>query len=483
MTSVRTRIAPSPTGHPHIGTVFQALVNYVYAQKNQGKFIVRIEDTDRGRLVADAEQKLFQSFSWAGIIPDESVIAGGNFGPYRQSERLESYHQHVNKLLSQGDAYYCFCSPERLDTVRKQLQKEGKPPMYDQHCRQLDPGKASIRAQSEAHVVRMKVPANTTITFTDVLRGEISFDSNLVDDQVILKSDGFPTYHLAVVVDDHLMQISHIVRGEEWISSTPKHILLYQYFNWPIPAIIHTPLLRNPDKSKLSKRHGHASVEWYINHGYLPEAVVNFLISRVWNHPQSKEIYDLSEIIKYFDFKDMHIQGPIVDLDKLNWLNGQWIRSLSDPLLIAKLKDFQPQELSTSLLTKILPLIKDRLVTLADLKSLTHYFYQTPSIDLKTLLKQAKMTEKETSAYFDRVEKSLQTVTNWQALELEENLRQLQQDMNLKPRPAFMTLRYALTGELATPPLFDIIQVLGRSETITRLHLAQKLLLPPTENN
>ncbi len=283
--TVRTRIAPSPTGFPHIGTIFQALFDYVYARQHQGQFIIRLEDTDQSRLVPEAEEAIYQALSWVGLTPDEGPIYGGEFGPYRQSERLDVYRTYAEKLIDQGQAYYCFCSPERLATVRQEQQKKGLPPMYDRHCRDLDPEIAKKRALSETYVIRLKVPPHETISFIDLARGEISFDSNTVDDQVLLKSDGFPTYHLAVVVDDHLMGITQIVRGEEWISSTPKHVLLYRYFNWEMPAIIHTPLLRNPDHSKLSKRHSHTAVTWYREQGYLPEAVVNFLSSRVWNHP------------------------------------------------------------------------------------------------------------------------------------------------------------------------------------------------------
>ena len=243
--SIRTRIAPSPTGFPHVGTIFQALFDYVIAKQKGGKFLIRIEDTDQNRKVEGAEEALYQALEWAHLVPDEGPKYGGDFGPYRQSERLDLYQKYADQLLTQGDAYYCFCSAERLDQVRKEMQKNGRPPMYDQYCRHLDPKTAAIRAKTDTHVVRMKIPADQTITFTDEIRGDISFESSSIDDQVILKSDGFPTYHLAMVVDDHLMQITHVVRGEEWISSAPKHVLLFKYFGWDTPKLIHTPLLRN----------------------------------------------------------------------------------------------------------------------------------------------------------------------------------------------------------------------------------------------
>ncbi|MCL5676265.1 MAG: glutamate--tRNA ligase, partial [Patescibacteria group bacterium] len=274
MKTVRTRIAPSPTGYPHIGTIYQALFDYAYAKKFGGRFIVRIEDTDRNRLVEDAENKIFSGLDWFGLIENESARKGGKFAPYRQSQRLNIYKKYAEELVQKGNAYYCFCSKERLEEIRQLMQKAGKPPMYDKHCRNLP--KEEIEAnlkKKNPFVIRLKVPENKTIVVKDEIRGEISFDSNTIDDQVILKADGFPTYHLAVVVDDHLMEISHVVRGEEWLSSAPKHFLLYDFFGWEKPLFFHTPIIRNPDKSKFSKRQGHTNIDWYKEQGYLPEAI------------------------------------------------------------------------------------------------------------------------------------------------------------------------------------------------------------------
>jgi glutamyl-tRNA synthetase len=477
MTTIRTRIAPSPTGYPHIGTVYQALFDYVYARQNQGKFIIRIEDTDQSRKVEDAEAVIYQALEYYGLSPDEGPEYGGDYGPYRQSERLEIYQQHAQSLIDAGHAYYCFCSPDRLAQVRQQLQKEGKPPMYDQYCRHLQVEEAKARAQNEAHVIRMKVPAGELISFTDVIRGKIEFNSNLVDDQVILKSDGYPTYHLAVVVDDQLMQISHIVRGEEWISSTPKHVLLYRYFGWKMPPLIHMPLLRNPDRSKISKRHGHTSAFWYREQGYLIEAVINFLATRVWNHPEGLEVFGIDEMIKHFKFEDLHIQGPIVDLDKLNWLNGQWIRRQSDHELLELLKPYRPEQLNDDLLKRILPLIKDRLVILSDITSLSEFFYAAPKLTVEELTKQSKISAEETASYLRKVEEMFEAIDTWNVEALETQSRKLQADLHLKPRPAFMTIRLAVTGKIATPPLFDVLEVLGKENTLSRLQSARELLL------
>jgi glutamyl-tRNA synthetase len=479
---VRTRIAPSPTGQPHIGTIFQALVNYLIAKHNNGVFAVRIEDTDQQRYVAGAEQALFDAFTWAGLEPDESPVHGGQCGPYRQSERLKLYQQYAKELVDKGQAYYCFCSPERLIEMRKQAQKQGKPPMYDKHCRMFDTAEAAERAKNEAHVIRMKVPENETIRVVDEIRGEINFDSAVVDDQVILKSDGYPTYHLGVVVDDHLMEITHMVRGEEWISSAPKHVLLYSYFGWEMPKFIHTPLLRNPDKSKLSKRHGHAAVSWYREQGYLPEAVLNFLASRVWNHPEGKEIYGLDELVKYFDVADMHIQGPIVDLQKLDWINGQWIRNMKSEELLARAVPYLPQELNTERMATLLPLIQDRLVKLSEITELTSYFVKQPELNLKLLLKQSKVSHAETANYLEQVLKVVDKTT-FQPEVLEDACRTLQQTLEIKPRPAFMTIRVALTGKEATPPLFEVMAVLGKTETVKRLKSLVTALQNTRSNN
>jgi len=477
MSQVRVRIAPSPTGMPHIGTIFQALINYAFAIQNNGKFIVRIEDTDQARIVKGAEKALFDSLDWFGLTPSESPKHHGNFGPYRQSEKLDIYKKYAHQLIKDNKAYFCFCSPKRLNRVRKDMQKQGKPPMYDKKCSNLDPKEATSRAKSQPHVIRMKILYDKPIiTLHDDIRGDINFDKHIIDDQVILKSDGFPTYHLAVVVDDHEMKITHVVRGEEWISSTPKHVLLYQYFGWDVPSFIHTPLLRNPDRSKLSKRHGHSSVSWYQQQGYLPEAVLNFLATRVWNHPNDLEIFGIDEFIKHFSFQKMHIQGPIVDLDKLNWINGQWIRKKPDTDLIKDLQAFRPKNLSQEKLTQILPLIKERLETLSQLKDLTSYFISEPKIDPQLLLKEAKVDKPATADYIIQVSKALEAVDNWSVKTLETSLRNFQKQSSWKPRPAFMTIRIAITGRTTTPPLFDTMQILGKDKVLFRLSHAQKIL-------
>jgi glutamyl-tRNA synthetase len=473
---IRTRLAPSPTGNPHIATILQALLDFAYAKQNQGKFILRIEDTDKKRQVEGSEEVIFNTLEWFDLSPDESPLKKGDFGPYRQSERLDLYQKYSKQLIDKGHAYYCFCSPERLDQVRKDLQKKGQPPMYDKHCRNLSKKEIQEKIKTESYVTRLKIPTNKTITVKDLVRGEIKFDSNTIDDQVILKSDGFPTYHLAVVIDDHLMEITHMLRGEEWISSAPKHVLLYQYFNWEPPKFIHTPLLRNPDKSKLSKRHGHASVEWYQDKGYLKEAIINFLATRVWNHPQGKEIFDLKEFIKHFTFKKMHIQGPIADIDKLNWFNSQWIRKLPPEDILKRLEKFTPKELTKEKLKKIWPLISQRIEHLSQVKDLVSYFITQPELYPKEILKESKMDNQQTKEYLNKVEAVIKNIKTWNLESIKTALHQLQQQENLKPRPAFMTLRIAITGRAFTPPLFDVLEVIGQETVINRLKHAQKII-------
>ena len=324
---VRTRAAISPTGYPHIGTIYQVLFDYSFAKKNNGKFIVRIEDTDQNRLVKDAEDKVFLALDWFGLQEDESPRKGGTFGPYRQSDRLQIYNNYAQELVKKEFAYYCFCSSDRLDEIRQKMQQNNKPPMYDKHCRNLSADNVRKKLkENKSWVIRLKVPENEKIIVKDELRGEIEFDSNTVDDQVLLKSDGFPTYFLAVTVDDHLMEITHMVRGEEWLTSSPKVKLIYDYLGWEKPLFFHTPILRNPDKSKFSKRQGHTSVSWYQEQGFLPEAILNYLALLGWSHPDGKEIFALDEFIKLFELKDLNPVAPVFDLTKLEWMNGEYIR-------------------------------------------------------------------------------------------------------------------------------------------------------------
>src|SRR5215469_9615901 len=345
---IRVRIAPSPTGDPHVGTAYIGLLNFIYARQRNGKFVLRIEDTDRTRFVATSEQMIFDSLHWLGLTWDEGPDVGGPFGPYRQSERTDIYRQHADILLANGTAYRCFCTPDELESVRKQQIAAKRPPRYPGTCRGLTPEQISANlAAHKPHTIRLAVPPHgndltSSTTFRDELRGAITFEHNNVDDQVLLKSDGFPTYHLANVVDDHLMQITDVIRAEEWISSTPKHVLLYRAFGWQQPRFWHMPLLRNLDKSKISKRKNPVSLIYYRQAGFLPEAVINFLGLMGGGMPEGTgpvaEKFSLTEMVERFDVKNIRLGGPVFDLTKLRWLNGEYLRALSPENFFAALR-------------------------------------------------------------------------------------------------------------------------------------------------
>jgi glutamyl-tRNA synthetase len=493
--TVRTRIAPSPTGYPHIGTVYQVLFDYVYAHKHGGQFVVRIEDTDRSRFVAGAEDVVYGMLSWFGLEGDEDPVKGGNFGPYRQSERLPIYRKYVDALVEKGCAYYCFCTKERLDAMRKDQEARKMPPMYDRHCRNLSASDvADKRAAGVESVVRMKVPDGETIVLQDLLVGEIEFRSDLLDDQVLLKADGFPTYHMAVVVDDHLMEITHIFRGREWIPSTPKHVLLYRFFGWEIPEYIHLPLILNSEgQGKLSKRHGHSSVDYYRTRGYLPEAVLNYLSNIVWNHPEGKEIYAIDEFTRLFEIQSVTSQGARFDLKKLDWVNGQWIRSMQDSALAARIVGYSTHSYDDIL--RVLPLVKDRVGVLSDFDPLALFFFTDGVIPVvrEDMLKKdstSVASDSEIRSHFKQmllgkvqdvelVQKMLKraldefsVTSSWEHRILEELMRGVVGAENWKAGDFFMSLRVAVTGRTATPPLFESMELIGKDECLRRITFA-----------
>lgn len=468
---VRTRMAPSPTGELHIGSMYVALKNYAYAKKHHGQFIIRIEDTDRERLVPGAIERILSAFRHYGLTWDEGPDIGGPYAPYIQSERLPLYQQYAQSLVEKGKAYYCFCTKERLTAMREAQQQAGKLPKYDRHCLSLD--QATIKQNLKSglpYVIRLKVPDHETITFTDLIRGPISFNTDLLDDQVLLKSDGFPTYHLGVVVDDYLMKITHIIRGDEWISSTPKHILLYHAFGWPLPIFAHAPDLLSPTgKGKMSKRQGDVSAEHFLAIGYLPEALLNFLMILGWSTSDQEEILDIDRYIQEFDIQDINKKPVAFDLGKLDYLNGVYIRRLSDQALATKLLPYKPAALSDELFHKFIPLIKDRLVKLSDFSDQSSYLCSAPVVNPQALLKLSKMPPTDLVAYLKAVIQTLSTLDAWTVAKIESVLRELQEKLSLKPHPAFMSLRLSLTGTEATPPLFDIIELLGKDVVIARL--------------
>lgn len=462
MAVVRTRIAPSPTGFPHIGTIYQVLFDFAYARKFNGTFVLRLEDTDRNRLVEGAEDVIYSALSWFGLDADEDPKKGGPFAPYRQSERLPIYKKYVDELIDKGHAYYCFCTKERLDQMRKDQEANHKPPMYDKTCMKLTTDEVKAKLDSGiAHVVRMKIPENEKIVVHDLLSGDIEFDSSVIDSQVILKSDGFPTYHLGVVVDDHLMEITHVIRGKEWISSTPKHVLLYKYFGWDMPVHAHLPLILNADgKGKLSKRHGHASVDYYRKLGYLPEAVLNYLSNIVWNHPEGKEIYSLEEFISLFDLTDITSQAPRFDLQKLDWVNSQYIKAKSDEDLYVAISQYDEKvgSLNKETVMAIVPLVKERMRVLSEFWSLSSFFFEHP-----------KEFEKPLDAEIIHLLKEALAQVDWNHDAMEQALRAAAEKVAKKPKDVFMQLRLVVTGKTVGPPLLESLEILGREETLARL--------------
>jgi glutamyl-tRNA synthetase len=470
MSNVRVRIAPSPTGENlHIGNVYTALLNYAYARASGGKFIVRIEDTDRTRYVEGSETRILDSLKWLGISYDEGPDIGGPYAPYRQSERIELYKKYAEELVASGHAYYCVCSSERLKEMRDGQVAAKIPTIYDGTCKAKKLTKSQV--EGKQYVIRLNVPDSGVTTFTDLIRGEIAFENKLIDDQVLLKSDGYPTYHLGVVVDDHCMEISHIIRAEEWISSTPKHILLYQAFGWTLPIFAHGPILRNPDRSKLSKRKNPVWVSWYREQGYLPEAILNYLALMGWSMPDEKELFTLDEFIKNFKLEDIKAVGPAFDLKKLDWMNGEYIRKMeiSQPKvgppraenLKSLILEFIGEKYDADLVEKTLPLVRERIKKLSDYLPLAGFFYAKPTtyeIPLKGYVK--GITETGIA---------LREIKTWKANSIGETLQSVATKLGIKNSEYFMMIRVAITGKKISPPLNESMEILGHDEVIARL--------------
>ena len=459
MKHIRTRIAPSPTGEDiHIGNLYTALMNYAWAKKNNGEFIVRIEDTDRERFVTGAEEKIIESLRNYGIVYDEGPETVGKYSPYRQSERLAVYHKFAEELVGLKKAYYCFCTKERLDGLRKEQMVQKKTPRYDKYClNHIKNAKEKVESD-EKFVIRLNVEPGDEISFEDVVRGKITFQSKEVDDQVLIKSDGFPTYHMAVVVDDHLMKITHIIRAEEWISSTPKHVLLYKSFGWELPVFAHLPILRNPDRSKLSKRKNPVWASWYLDEGYLKESVLNFLALMGWSHPEEKEIFSLQEFIELFDLKDLKAVGPIFDLQKLTWMNQQYIQNLSDEDLKKEIKSYSKSSLSIddSTMDKVIPLVKTRMETLKEFKILTDPIFNAPNVSPRN--------ESETSAA-DCLIKNIENIDSWNKDTIFSALKICMSEKSIR-MPVYY---YILTGNERGLPLPEVLEIIGKDEVRKRL--------------
>ncbi len=476
---IRVRFAPSPTGYLHVGGLRTALYNYLFAKHNGGKFILRIEDTDQTRKVEGAIENLIETLEWAGIHYDEGPHRDGGYGPYIQSERLNLYHQHAEKLLEQGNAYYCFCTSERLEQVRQRQIAAKLPPMYDRHCRDLPKEQSLGRKKSGEHcVVRMKVPIGGEMAFQDLVRGKVTIANKVLDDQILLKSDGFPTYHLAVVVDDHLMRVSHVIRGEEWLSSTPKHILLYQYFAWETPQFAHLPLLLNPDKTKLSKRQGDVAAEDYRAKGYLRQAIINFVAFLGWNPGDEREIFSMEELVKEFTLERVGKAGAVFNVEKLNWLNQQHIRLKSDKELAAFVKPTlrEPNlgEVSDEYLLKVINLMKERVTLVRDFVGFGDYFFKDPdSFDGKG---RQKYWQPETGRHILILADRLSALQEFNHQTIESTLRGLAEELKVSAGKLIHPTRLALSGRVVGPGLFEMMELLRKDVVVRRLRRAVKIL-------
>ena len=472
---VRTRVAPSPTGDPHVGTAYMALFSYCHARKHGGEFILRIEDTDAERSSKQSEDIILDSLRWLGLDWDEGPDKGGPYGPYRQSERSEIYAEHVDRLLSDGHAFHCFCSRERLDEVRSAQMSAGETTRYDGHCLSLTDDEVAARlASGEASVVRMKVPDGGECVVQDALRGEIRIAWSQVDMQVLMKADGLPTYHLAVVVDDHLMQITDIIRGEEWINSAPKHMLLYDYLGWQMPRLFHMPLLRNPDKSKLSKRKNPTSIGFYKAMGFLPEATLNYLGMLGWSMPNGEEKFSIAEMISHFDISRISLGAPIFDVDKLRWLNGRWLReTLTEEAFADCLIEWAYNREN---LRKIIPLVKDRVDVFSELAPMISFFAEgMPDISEKSF-EFKKLEPNDVKKYLQFVLWRLESQNDWHRDVLEEVFSELAKSLGIKIRELLGPVFIAFSGKSAAPPLFDSMAIVGPDLTRARIRHALNIL-------
>lgn len=506
LSNVRVRIAPSPTGFVHIGTLRTILYNYLFAKHYKGKFIIRIEDTDRTRIVARTEENLLRVLQWAGIEHDEGpyltrdgkIKEKGAVGPYVQSNRIDIYKQHVQILLDKNKAYHCFCSKERLEKLRTDQVNNKQAPKYDNFCRNLSKDEALSMLKSGApHVIRFKMPENKTVTFTDLIRGQISVNTKDLDDYVLIKADGYPTYHFANVVDDHLMKISQIMRGDEWIASTPKHALLYEAFDWPPPQFAHLPVLLNKKKQKLSKREGDTNVQNFIDKGYLKEALINFIALLGWNSGTEQEIYTREELIKQFTLDNVHKANPILDLEKLDWINGVYIRKLSieefygqcekfllASNLISKEKDkiivnATGERIRPATVRKILALEQTRIKKFSDIPVAVDYFFKKElQYDANSLIWK-KSDKAKTLEHLTLLAKLLKkfSAVDFNKEKLEKGITDFIAASSMSVGDLLWPMRFALSGRDQSPGPFEIAAALGKKKTIERInHAITKLI-------
>mgnify|MGYP001566138793 CR=1 FL=1 len=493
MKQIRTRYAPSPTGSPHIGNIRTALFAWLFAKSQGGRFILRLEDTDRARYVEDGLAQNLDALAWLFISPDEGPgEIGGEYGPYIQSQRLDLYQKYAQELIARKKAYYCFCTPQRLTALREEQALQKKAPRYDKHCLRLSQQETQDRLQNnEPYIIRLDVPADETLVWNDLVHGDVSFASNDVDDQVLMKSDGFPTYHLANVVDDHLMEISHVIRSDEWLSSTPKHLLLYRFFEWEAPLFAHLPLILNAKKAKLSKRDGEVALLAYKDIGYLPEAMLNFLVLLGWNPKNDQEIFSRYELVQCFDLKNINKAGAVFNLEKLNWFNGHYIRKKSveefTQLCLPyffRANLFAPEgdlfrKVGTEKLVDIsyiqrrVALFQERLVRFDEIVELSDFLF-TDELSIDTeLLAWKKLTVVNAQKNLARLKSFLLTYEGaWTKEELERDILAWIAENKLKNGDVLWPFRVALSGKKASPGPFELASVLEREEVFKSIEQA-----------
>lgn len=478
--TIRTRVAPSPTGDPHVGTAYIALFNRVFAHQQGGQFILRIEDTDQVRSTAESEAMILDSLRWLGLTWDEGPDVGGSYGPYRQSERSSIYREHAEQLVAAGHAFRCYRTPEELDALRQQKMDSGNQTALKPSELKLPEDEVRRREAAGApHVIRMMVPEEGKCLIDDMLRGEIELDWAQVDAQVLLKSDGLPTYHLANVVDDHLMKITHVLRGEEWINSAPKHKLLYQYFGWEMPKLCHMPLLRNPDKSKLSKRKNPTSINYYRRMGFLPEALVNYLGRMGWSMPDEREKFTLTEMQEHFDLQRVSLGGPVFDTTKLGWLNGVWIReSLSTEQLARRFREWA---FNDDYFMQILPQIQKRLEVLSDVVKLADFFV-AGQVDIQPdAFEACKIEPLQVRKILQYSIWRFEALRSWNKDAIGDTLTALAGVLGIKMKDFMLPLFIAVSGRPTAPSIMDAMAIIGSDLTRARLRHALELLGGPSK--
>lgn len=468
--SARVRFAPSPTGEIHIGSVRTILYNYLFAKQTGGTLILRIEDTDQERYDARSLPSIYDGLRWLGIGWDEGPREGGPYAPYVQSERLATYQEHAKRLVDSGNAYPCFCSKERLDAMRASQQARKEITRYDGLCRKIDPKEAAERATREPHTIRLKVPDEGTIAVEDLVHGHVQWPLEVIEDQVLLKSDGFPTYQLAVIVDDHLMEISHVLRGEEWLASTPKHLLVYRAFGWEVPPHGHFPSVLGADGKKLSKRHGSTRLSEFRDLGFLPEALVNYLALVGWAPGTEDEVFSMDDLIQRWRIDQVQKAGGKWDYERLKWFNGIWIRRLSHDELCQRVLPFLPEEWDRGVVRAAIPFIQERMQTLIEAKDLIAFLFQEASLDAASLLPKGRTADQARDG-LARVRAAISS-GSFEHGEIEAGLKKVAEDLGWKQGDVNMAVRLAVTGTRVGPPIYESVELLGRERALARLDRA-----------